>query len=74
MREEIYSLDFNYGEYGLEMKTLSSESIDYTQNIVIKYPKTSFNFGYSLVDWWADKSFNYNGWWGKRGLCSDERK
>ena len=33
----------NLLEYGLEMKTLSSESIDYTQNIVIKYPKTSFN-------------------------------
>ena len=33
----------NLLEYGLEMKSLSSASIIYTQNIVLKYPKTSFN-------------------------------
>ena len=33
----------NLLQYGLEMKKLSSESIKYTENIVLKYPKTSFN-------------------------------
>ena len=41
--EELAEEHENLLEYGLEMKRLSSESHNYTENIVIKCPETSFN-------------------------------